>query len=108
MRLLVSVILILSACLLAAPVVASPEKVKLRDGAVCLRNAAPAENGETHRCFFQPGMFGRRDFTAANGRAFYVFSELGKECDEIEILADEDYVTGDGQNVRRVGALCHR
>jgi hypothetical protein len=107
MRLLVPV-LILSGGLLAAPVAAAPEKVKLRDGATCVSNSAPADDGETHRCFFEPRVFGRRDFSAANGRAFYVFSELGHRCNEIEILADDAYTDRDGRDLRRVSARCHR
>jgi hypothetical protein len=80
-----------------------------RAGAVCKANRKAQESGETHRCFFTPKAFGARDFSTANGRAFFVFSELGHACKDIEILSDAPYAGAeDTQPVQRVGVSCLR
>jgi hypothetical protein len=84
------------------------EQYTLEDGADCAKSKAPRAEGETHRCIFEPGKFGRRDFGSRNGRAEYVFSTLGPDCDAIEILADEAFEGSPdpAAPLRRVSVLC--
>lgn len=98
------------ALLAAAPLQARSESdpVKLRDGVSCAEQKVDAFEGETHRCYFSPQRFGKRDFTSRNGRAMYVITELGPDCDEIEILGDGDSqrVATDGGALRQVSVHC--
>ena len=87
---------------------APAEKYALEDGADCAESTAPKTEGETHRCIFDPGKHGKRDFSSRNGRAEYVFSALGPHCDAMEILADEafDGSPDPAAPLRRVSVLC--
>lgn len=82
--------------------------VKLKNGALCQVQKHDAFEGETHRCYFSPKRFGKRDFSARNARAMYVISELGPDCDEIEILADgtSEAVASDGGELKQVTVHC--
>jgi hypothetical protein len=99
------------ALLASAPVVAQAEaeSVQLREGASCKRNKTATDAGETHRCFFAPRAFGKRDFSKPNGRAQYVFSTLGPDCKEIELLGDEPFeATGGKETLQRMSIACIR
>jgi hypothetical protein len=82
--------------------------IKLKQGAHCDEHAAATDTGATHTCYFDPAHSGKRDFSSGNGRAEYIFTELGPDCEEIEILADEDYSAPDGRAValKRVRVVC--
>jgi hypothetical protein len=98
------------AVLVAAPVQArsDTDAIKLRDGVVCAEQKTDAFEGETHRCYFSPQRFGRRDFTTRNGRTMHVITLLGPDCDEIEILGDgkSERVAADGGELRQVSVHC--
>ena len=96
---------ILSPLALAA---APAETYTLKDGADCAKSQAPKAEGETHRCIFEPGKFGKRDFSSRNGRAEFVFTALGPDCDAMEILADEAFEGSPdpAAPLRRVSVLC--
>ena len=53
-------------------------------------------------------MRGARDFGSRNGRAEYVFTALGPDCEEMEILADEAVAESPdpAKPLRRVSVLC--
>lgn len=100
---------IVLALLLASLPAASAENVPvLKDGAQCAKSKSPAKDGETHRCFFEPGEFGNRDFSTRNGRAQYIFTVLGPNCDVMEIPADEAVADSpdSAAPLRRVSVLC--
>ena len=84
------------------------EKYALKEGADCAKSKAPLAEGETHRCIFEAGKFGKRDFSTRNGRAEYVFSMLGPDCDVMEILADEVFAGSPdpAAPLHRVSVLC--
>ena len=98
------------ACFAAAPLQARSESdpVKLRDGVVCAEQKTDAFEGETHRCYFSPQRFGKRDFSTRNGRTMHVITLLGPDCDEIEILGDgkSDRRAPDGSELRQVSVHC--
>jgi hypothetical protein len=100
-------LLMFSPCVLAAE---SAEPYTLKDGVDCAKSKAPQAEGETHRCIFAPGKVGKRDFDTRNGRAEYVFTALGPDCDAMEILADEvfDGSPDPAAPLRRVSVLCER
>lgn len=98
------------ALLAAAPLQARSEAdpVKLRDGVSCAKQKENAYEGETHRCYFSPQRFGKRDFTTRNGRTMHVITLLGADCDEIEILGDgkSERTASDGGELRQVSVHC--
>ena len=79
-----------------------------KNGVECTKSKTPKHEGETHACVFEPVVRGARDFGSRNGRAEYVFTELGPECDEMEILADEAVAESPdpAKPLRRVSVLC--
>ena len=92
---------------LSAPLPAQDMKLLQRKGAQCQAIRGDSAAGETHECFFLPQAFGKRDFSRRNGRAQYVFSELGPDCEEIEILGDSARPHAEHE-LRRVGLRCIR
>ena len=82
---------------------------RLKNGVSCVASDVDASAGETHHCFFAPTSVRGHDFANRNERAGYVVTELGPNCDEIEILSDREYQPGDGAApLRRVGVACTR
>ena len=94
--------------LVSAPPGAAEKTPPLRDGADCARRKPPLHEGETHRCYFDPKVKQKWDFGARNGRAQYLFSKLGPDCDVMEILADEPVADSPdpAAPLRRVSVLC--
>ena len=101
--------------LLVVLVAASPALVwakthdlKLKEGVQCQQEPEDAYEGETHRCYFSPSRFGKRDFTTRNGRATYVVTTLGPDCDEIEILGDANapLTLPGGGEIKQVSVRC--
>jgi hypothetical protein len=93
---------------LSVPALAAESIPALKNGADCAKSKPPAREGETHRCYFDPGVRQKWDFGTRNGRAQFLFSKLGPECDVMEILADEP-VAGSpdpAAPLRRVSVLC--
>lgn len=82
--------------------------VKLKNGARCQEQKVDPFEGETHRCYFSPHRVGKHDFSTRNARAMYVISEIGPDCDEIEILADSpsETVASDGGELKQVSVHC--
>lgn len=89
---------------------ASAPEVKLKDGVQCKSKPDDAYEGETHRCYFSPQKFGKRDFSTRNGRATYVFSTIGQDCDEVEILGDGNspHAAPDGGELKQVSVHCEK
>ena len=103
----------MKAWLVALLVVAAPasgaEKIPaLKGGADCAKSKPALHEGETHRCYFDPKVKKQWDFGARNGRAQYLFSKLGPDCDVMEILADEAVADSPdpAAPLRRVSVLC--
>jgi hypothetical protein len=97
------------AALLAAPAAEAARAPSLAaQGVECHANADPGENGETHWCLFDPRHHGRHDFGSRNGRAGYVVSMLGPDCELIEILDDAEQPGADAGKppLRRVSVAC--
>ena len=94
--------------LAAAPAFAAETVPALKNGADCAKSTSPAKEGETHRCYFDPTVKQKWDFGARNGRAQYLFSKLGPDCDVMEILADEPVADSPdpAAPLRRVSVLC--
>lgn len=98
--------------LLAAPMaaVAGPDAApsELRQGVSCDQNPSAPAGQATHVCYFDPQHSGKRDFSSRNGRAEYIFTVMGADCESIEILADEDYSAPDSRAValKRVSVVC--
>jgi len=91
----------------ASAAIPADQPIKLKRGAACLADSPEGATDATHRCFFSEGRFGRRDFTSRGARAEYVFTELGPDCEEVEILADEEFVQPDqSETLRRVSIIC--
>ena len=104
-----TIVLLLGLCSVPALAAdAAAETFSLKDGAECAESKTVMHDGETHRCIFEPKAFAKRDFTSRNGRAQYIFSKLGPDCDTMEILADEPYADSPdaGAPLRRVSVLC--
>jgi hypothetical protein len=101
------VVALLLPVLSLAAAAAAAERITLKKGAQCKALKPVGEDGVTHHCFFAPGVFGDRDYSNRNGRARYVFTELGPRCGEIEIVADEPH-QDDGTALVRVSAVCSR
>lgn len=101
-------VLLAALLLVSAPAFGAEKIPALKDGADCARSKAPAKEGETHRCYFDPTVRDKWDFSARNGRAQYLFSKLGPECDVMEILADEAVADSPdpAAPLRRVSVLC--
>jgi hypothetical protein len=89
---------------------ASTPEVKLKDGVQCTAKPDDAYEGETHRCYFAPEKFGKRDFSTRNGRATYVFSTIGQDCDEVEILGDGNstLTSPGGGELKQVSVHCEK
>lgn len=85
------------------------EPVKLKDGVVCIAGTAALASGETHRCYFVPRKVGKRDFSDFNGRAGYIISTLGADCEEMEIFGEETVTQPDkpDEMLQRVSVRCH-
>ena len=98
----------LIALMFTAPAFAADAPPVLRDGADCARSKSPSRDGETHRCYFDTTVKEKWDFGARNGRAQYLFSKLGPDCDVMEILADEAVAESPdpAKPLRRVSVLC--
>jgi hypothetical protein len=94
--------------LLTAPAHAADSVPALKHGADCAKSKPPARESETHRCYFDPKVHERWDFGTRNGRAQYLFSKLGPDCDMMEILADEAVAESPdpAAPLRRVSVLC--
>lgn len=77
-------------------------------GVECHASADAVDGSETHWCLFDPRQRGRHDFSTRNGRAGYVVSTLGPDCDLIEILDDTEHDAGDAGKapLRRVSVAC--
>jgi len=77
-------------------------------GVECHAHADPQASGETHWCEFRQELVDGRDFSRRNSRASYVVSQLGPDCEEIEILDEEDTIREDlpGTTLRRVSVAC--
>lgn len=109
-------VLIRACCVLpllaAGPALSAVEAapVKLRQGVHCQEQKVEPFEGETHRCYFSPHRFGKRDFSTRNGRAMYVISVLGPDCDEIEILGDgqSEAIASDGSELKQVTVHCSK
>ena len=95
--------IVLLALLLPLAAAAAP-----KDGVECTKSKSPKHEGETHACVFEPVVRGARDFGSRNGRAEYVFTALGPDCEEMEILADEPVAESPdpAKPLRRVSVLC--
>jgi hypothetical protein len=91
-----------------ASVQAKSTELKLKEGVQCQSEPDDAYEGETHRCYFSPQHFGKRDFTTRNGRATYVVTTLGADCDEIEILGDASspLTAPGGGEIKQVSVRC--
>lgn len=96
--------------LAAGPALSGAEAapVKLKNGAHCQEHKVEPIEGETHRCYFSPHRVGKHDFSTRNARAMYVISEIGPDCDEIEILSDSqsETVASDGSELKQVTVHC--
>jgi hypothetical protein len=100
-------ILLVALLLALAGPAAAAERITLKKGAQCKVLKPVAEDGATHHCFFAPAVFGDRDYSNRNGRARYVFTELGPRCGEVEIVTDTPH-EHDGTALVRVSAICSR
>ena len=100
--------MMLALLLVAAPALAAEDVPVLKEGANCAKSKPPVKEGETHRCVFDTTVHLKWDFSTRNGRAQYLFSKLGPDCDVMEILADEEFVQVPAPAVplRRVSVLC--
>lgn len=89
---------------------ASLPEIRLKDGVQCQSKPRDAYEGETHRCYFSPQRHGKRDFSTRNGRATYVFSTIGQDCDEVEILGDGNspHPAPDGGELKQVSVHCEK
>ncbi len=96
--------------LAAGPALSGTDRVKLKNGALCQEQKVEPFEGATYRCYFSPHRVGKHDFSTRNARAMYVISEIGPDCDEIEILADSqsETVASDGSELRQVTVHCTR